>query len=269
MKDLIVLFGKKQSGKTTSATAIYGYHLTQRGIIPNAEFDEDGVMSVIYNKDKDEGIIFDIDSRDPEMVSFYRQNIWAHVKHVSFADALKESCIKLFSLDPKLVYGTNDDKNSETHLKIENICKLLPPERAAHFLSKGYKNLTIRKLLEIFGTEICRTIDDDCHIRSAHTELIRLNPEIGIIPDGRFSNEFRYFQKIKKARKSGTRVWLIKHARSVHKSDAPSETGMPEIDEKEFDLVIPEGLNMVNKNNLLVNFLVDNKVLSSTGVQIY
>jgi hypothetical protein len=96
------------------------------------------------------------------------------------------------------------------------------------------------------------------------------NPEIGIIPDGRFVNEFRYFQKLKKNRKpSSPNVWLIKHARSPMASDAPSETGMPEIKDEEYDLVIPEGLNMAEKNHTLISFLIEKEVLSSTGVKTY
>ena len=49
---IILLCGGKQSGKTTSATAIYGYHLTQVGAIPNAQIDDSGRMSVIYDKEK-------------------------------------------------------------------------------------------------------------------------------------------------------------------------------------------------------------------------
>jgi hypothetical protein len=270
MKNLIVLFGTKCSGKTTSATAIYGYHLTQKGVIPNAEFDDDGKMTVVYDREKNEGVEFDIDSRDEHMLEFYKKNIWGHVKHASFADSLKQSCISLFSLNTKKVFGSNKDKDTETHIEWANLAKLLEPKRAAELIANNGKFVSIRRLLEVFGTEVCRTIDDLCHIKSAHHNLLMYNPEIGIIPDGRFVNEFRYFQKLKKNRKpSSPNVWLIKHARSPMASDAPSETGMPEIKDEEYDLVIPEGLNMAEKNHTLISFLIEKEVLSSTGVKTY
>lgn len=270
MKDLIVLYGKKQSGKTTSATAIYGYYLTQKGVLPNAEFDEDGQMSVVYNKEKNEGIIFDIDSREDYMLDFYAKNVWPHIKHQSFADALKQSCINLFSLNPKLIYGTNEDKNQNTHILWSDLSALIPEHSVRYQELKnktGY--VTHRELLEVFGTEICRTIDSLCHIRSAYTQLQRTNPTIGIIPDGRFMNEFDFFYKLKHQKKNGTKVHLIKHKRSVFQSTAQSEQEIENIPDEKFDLVVPPEMNIVDKNKFVINFLIKNKVLNSSGVQIY
>lgn len=266
--------GKKQSGKTTSTTAIYGYHLTQRGIIPNAEFDEDGRMSVVYDRKKNEGIFFDIDSRDKSMLDFFSKNVWPHVKHTSFADALKNSCIELFSLDPNKIFGTNEDKEQPTHIPLINLLSFLPdsPRKKELLLLSKKDNAyaTYRQVLEIFGTEVCRTIDDDCHIRSAYTNILKHNPEIGIIPDGRFPNELYFFDKIRSQRQAtDPRVWLIKHSRAAYLSNAPSENGLNDIPDSIFDLVIPANLDVIEKNNFIINFLIDNKVLSSTGVQTY
>jgi hypothetical protein len=71
MKNLIVLFGTKQSGKTTSATAVYGMHLVNKGILPNVNFDANGRMSVVYDKGTNNGIEFDIDTLDSYVKATY------------------------------------------------------------------------------------------------------------------------------------------------------------------------------------------------------
>ena len=129
MKHVILFVGSLQSGKTTSAAAIYGYHLTQLGLIPNCSFDENGRMSIIYDKNTNTGIYLDIDTEDQQIIDFMKQNFWGHVRHFSFATQLKESIINLFSIDRKALYGSNDDKNKETHLLWDNVLPMLSPER--------------------------------------------------------------------------------------------------------------------------------------------
>ena len=192
MKNLICTYGAAQSGKTTSCTAFYGYYLTSLGIIPNANFDESGKMSVIYNKKTNEGSYFDIDDDSPSMIEFKQKNIWPHIKHVSFADALKESIIKLFGVKRELIYGSNDDKNTLTNIKWDNVWKFLSHDRREKIKGKYMvlpcQYLTIRELCQVFGTDICRALDSDCHLKSAVNALAIDKPSIGFCPDGRFDN---------------------------------------------------------------------------------
>lgn len=271
MKHKIILFGTKSSGKTTTATAIYGLALTQKGIIPNANFDEYGKMTIIYDQTTQQGVEFNIDTREPHLLDFFRKNVWDYVKHASFADALKESVARIFSIDLNLIYGSEKDKNTETHIKMSDIIQFIPEDRRAHYQDKGHKYATVRKLLEIFGTDICRALDDECHIRSAHTALELANPEIGIIQDGRFENEFYYSQEERdRNAKSGVEpcVHLIKLRRRPYQSSAPSEAGLPTIDESLFDLVVPEDLTMAEKNNFVIEYLTNKGALSKSGVHI-
>lgn len=261
MKSLIVLFGAKQSGKTTSATAIYGMHLVNQGILPNANFDTNGKMTVVYDKETNNGVEFDIDSSEDHMVGFMKKNVWAHIKHASFADALKTSCAQLFGIDEKLMWGTNEDKESKTHIQWESLHKLLP-----QYASKTGP-MSVRELLEVFGTDICREFDLNCHIKSAKNKLDITNPTIGIIPDGRFYNEFEFFENLKK--NTAQQVLLIKHKRKPHKSSAKSENGLDGIDDSRFDLVLDnKNLSVNEKNGLLIDFLVEQGVLSGAGVEI-
>lgn len=261
MKNLIVLFGAKQSGKTTSANAIYGLHLVNKGILPNINFDTDGRMTVVYDKSTNNGIEFNIDSDEEHMLRFFKQNVWAHVKHSSFADALKNSCSQLFGIPLKLMFGTNEDKETKTHIQWESLHKLLPQH--AHKTGP----MSVRELLEVFGTDICREFDENCHVASAEYSLHLANPTIGIIPDGRFANEFEHFEK--KRDNGNDYIHLIKLTRNPHKSSAKSENGLSSISDDRYNLVIDnQDITVNEKNAILIDYLVNNGVLSNSGVEI-
>lgn len=274
MKHLIISYAAKQAGKTTSATAVYGYYLASLGVIPNANIDPNGRMSVIYNKKTNEGIYFDIDDDSPEMIDFKSKNVWPHIKHASFADALKESIIKLFGIERKLIYGTDDDKNISTHIKWTDVWAFLSEARQTSLKKKWLSNnqtpvyLTIRELCQVFGTDICREVDQNCHLRSGVKQLLLDNPSIGYIPDGRFENEFFYFDTPEAKNLLGdTKVWRIKYTRNSSLDNPPGEQGLPEVPEDRYDLVIDNrNISVLEKNDILINFLIKNDVLSAKAV---
>lgn len=274
MKHLIISYAAKQAGKTTSATAVYGYYLASLGVIPNANIDPNGRMSVIYNKKTNEGIYFDIDDDSPEMIDFKSKNVWPHIKHASFADALKESIIKLFGIERKLIYGTDDDKNISTHIKWTDVWAFLSEARQTSLKKKWLSNnqtpvyLSIRELCQVFGTDICREVDQNCHLRSAVKQLLLDNPTIGYIPDGRFENEFFYFDTPEAKKLLGdTKVWRIKYTRNSSPDNPPGEQGLPEVPEDKYDLVIDNrNTSVLEKNDILINFLIKNDVLSAKAV---
>lgn len=266
MKHLIIIGGTKQSGKTTSAAALYGYYLTSKGIIPNFSFDPSGRMSVVYNKKTNEGIYFDIDDNSPEMLTFKEKNVWPHIKHVGFADALKDSVCKLFSIPRELIYGTDAQKNTLTKIKWTDIKAFLPEyKKTEENYAKIY--LSVRELMEIFGTDVCRTFDYNCHIESGYKSLLRDNPDIGIICDMRFDNEFEYFDKIKEENPE-FKIWFVKLKRQPFKSTSTSEQGLPGIDDSRYDLIISnENIGIDKKNEIIINFFIKQGVLSKTGVE--
>jgi hypothetical protein len=227
-------------------------------------------MSVIYNKTNNNGIYFDIDDNSQEMVEFKSKNVWAYIKHVSFADALKEGIVKLFGIKQELIYGSNDDKNTKTHIQWKNVFKFLSQERRDKLNHKNLEDfLTIRELCQVFGTDICRSMDIDCHLRSAVNLLKSEDPNIGICPDGRFANEFFYFDTDKaKALLKGAKVWRVKYTRNSHPDNPPGEQGLPEVDDSLYDLVIDNhSMTTLEKNEIFINFFIEKGVLCKTGVK--
>lgn len=268
MKHLIVTYGAKQSGKTTSMTAFYGYYLTGLGVFPNVNIDPSGKMSVIYNKKTNEGIYFDVDDVSPAMLAFKADNIWAHIKHASFADALKESIVALFGVQRSHIYGTDEDKNRATPVKWDNALPFLSEERYDKNKHKSGTFLTIRELCQVFGTDICRELYQNCHLRSAVDKLAADNTNIGFIADGRFDNEFFYFDTDEAKELLGdTRVWRVKYTRNAHPDNPPGEQGLIEVDESLYDLVIDnKDLTTLQKNEIFINFFINKGVLPHTGV---
>lgn len=259
----ILIGGCKQSGKTTSATAIYGYHLVSVGAIPNAIYDSDGQMRIVYNEEKNEGLIFNIDSTDEEFLNWKNSNFSKYISHVSFADELKNTCSRQFGLDLSKLRGSNDQKNELTHIKWANIAKLLSGTRKAELKKSGKLDqfMSHREFMEVLGTEIFREIDPLCHINSAKHKLTAQNSQIGIIPDLRFENELVEFE-------NDPNVIKIRLLRNVHKSEVKSENGLENVDNSRFDLVVPPDLSVTNRNQLIIDFLVGEGVLEKNNVKV-
>lgn len=255
MKNIIVLCGSKQSGKTTAATAIYGYHLVQQGVIPNANFDAAGRMSIVFNQEKKEGIYFDIDSNDPDFLAYKSTYVNSHINHVGFADELKRTASKLFDLDYNKLIGTNDEKNELTHIRWADMNKLLPKKKQKN----SNEFMTNREFLEVFGTDICRTIMNNCHVNAAYKNLQTLNPDIGLITDCRFENEFVFFENIKNA-------ILIRLLRNPYNSEVASEVGLKDVSLDRFHLVIPEDKTLPEKNQMIIDYLIKNNVLDKINI---
>lgn len=259
---LVIIGGSKQSGKTTAGTAIYGYALASNGLIPNAKFDDQGQMRIVYREETNEGIIFDIDSQDEEFVKFKNDTFGHLINHANFADELKNTSANLFGLDPIKIRGTNAQKNEPSHIKWSNIYKFLSAQQKKKFKDKIDDYMTNREFLEVFGTDIAREIDPLCHIRSAYEKLVRLNPKIGLILDLRFENELDFFDDKKD-------VYTIRLNRKIEKSDKPSEIGLDHLPASRFSLDLDNTkMTVMEKNQEIINFLIQVGVLTKQNVKV-
>jgi hypothetical protein len=265
MKKLIVLCGTKQSGKTSSAAVIMGYYLTQIGVIPNFNISPE---NDIYITHEDKRFDFNIESQDPSFKNWLQDVVYPHVKNVGFADTLKEVVSKQFGIPEELMWGTNDEKNSPTHIELDNIRPLLSKKRKAEFAKTENRPVTVREMLEIFGTDICRQIDPECHIRSAFNNLEQSGTEIGIITDCRFANEFLYCKNFKKRNKD-IKCFLVKMTRQPFTSSALSEQGLPEINLSQYDMVFDNAdKDFAVKSQEVINYFIEKNVLAVSNVKV-
>lgn len=183
MNKIIGISGKKQSGKNTVANYINGDILKERNMIQDFFLNDLGelvIKTTNHNGESGYGVL-DINRKDRTFKNYADTELWPYVKVYSFADDLKQLCINIFGLTNQQVYGTNEQKNSETNI----LWKDLP-------LSKKKKGkVTSREFMQYFGTTIVRRIKDDAWVYSTMNKIAKEDSEVAIIADVRFPNEVK------------------------------------------------------------------------------
>src|SRR5688572_15326111 len=136
MTTIIAITGRKQSGKTTCSNFIHGYLMRQNLVVEEFRINEFGqlVVTALYrdelgNPTKGMGIL-DLSQKTPELESFASSRIWPIVKNYNFADPLKEVCIGLLGLTYEQCYGTDEQKNTLTNLRWENMVGVISPSQS-------------------------------------------------------------------------------------------------------------------------------------------
>jgi hypothetical protein len=123
---------------------------------------------------------------------------------LNFADPLKKDIAEGLDIDPKLMYGSQEDKMTLTLYKWSNMpgVLVLPEEwkDSQYFNSLpgvkvmyGDQNMTIRDIMEYYGTDIMRRINNDVWVNKFIKNAQRYRYVIA--PDLRFKNEFEAVQK--------------------------------------------------------------------------
>lgn len=135
MTKILGLSGKKQAGKNCSANYLFGSIAVDVGFLVGRDITAKGELvgaMVVPDADGNEqqiGGIIDPMSRDPRMQDVYAQFLWQFVKFYSFADPLKEFCIDVLGLSEEQCYGTNEQKDTESHLQWEDMPGVLTPQQ--------------------------------------------------------------------------------------------------------------------------------------------
>jgi hypothetical protein len=221
---IIGISGRKQAGKNTVANYINGCVLKTRQMVHDFYIDEEGQL--VINTEDSSGTngygIFDVTRKDGAFVEYAEKELWPYIKLYHFADPLKDMAINLFGLNPKHVYGSNEDKNMETELEWKNI----------PLSNKKSGKPTVREFLEHFGTKIIRKIKNDAWARFSLNRMISEGSELSIVPDVRFPNE------VDAIKDEGGIV--IRLTRDIFNSDAEAEKALDKesFDWNKFDVVI-------------------------------
>lgn len=256
-KKLLVLAGKKQSGKSSTAKFLYGYEMLRNGVIDRFNIADSGDLLVPTTVVNDSGTqenvlgLFDIYRKDYEFVRYCSEMIWPHVKVFPFSENLKQAVIHIFGVKPELVYGSNEDKQTPTHIKWSNLATFMTKREVSVLKEDGKFDdyLTIRDLLKEFGTRVCRTLDDSCWIDRTFDAIEAYESNISIVDDCRFINEVNYCKS-----KGGV---IVKLNKSIDADTHSSESELDNLPDSEYDLVIDnDKMTLQEKNSAVLDFIV-------------
>jgi len=178
---IITLSGKKRSGKNTLANFIAGSFLTKTKQIERFTITKQGLFK--YKRDKE---YYTLDEGTFNGEGFH------DVKMYAFSDALKRFCIDILGLTYEQCYGEDADRNSVVpHIEWDTLPLSI---RKAHDIVQTFPNgregnMTAREVLQIFGTEMVRSMYHDAWARGTYNIVKREKIKLAIISDGRFPNE--------------------------------------------------------------------------------
>jgi hypothetical protein len=263
---ILGISGRKQSGKSTAANIIYGMYLVSFGICDKVRITDEGKLEVSdLNGDTSYAGLFDPITADKNnwMIERVLKAVDPVLKVYSFADPLKKSvCMDILGLSHESCYGTDEQKNTLTHLQWENMPGVVCIEDhewttifdsnhndrtidyACSVLNVTYHKpgfMTGREVMEFVGTSVFRRIYSDVWVNATINQIKRDNTKLAIICDCRFPNEV---DAIKQA--SGK---VVRLTRDPFNSSFSSESALDvdKYDWANFDFVID------NKNSDIIH----------------
>jgi hypothetical protein len=266
-QQIICLSGRKQSGKNTAINFMVGLHMTAIGLIrENFTITDKGELWISdINGDKEFEGVFDIFRGTPAMEVFLADHLDQYIKVYSFADLLKtEICMKVLGLTYEQCYGTDEQKNSLTHLKWENMPGIISNKLLwedidvvasnirEHFTFHEPGPMTSREVLQYVGSNIFRKMYGDVWVDATIKRIQDEGSSCALICDCRFPNEVEGVQKV------GGKV--IRLTRNPHPNDSHiSETALDNY--TGYDAVIDNiNMSIPEQNDALYQKLVEWKM---------
>ena len=239
---ILAFSGAKQSGKSTACNIICGMETQSLGIVDDFNVGQNGELLVHEPGHPDNVyVLLNQFSNEHDTVAWFEENVFPYVKVYSFADELKLLCVNLLGLDYNLVYGTDVDKNTLTHLDWGNMPGILTPE-AYELLNKRFKYdlcsyedklwiaddigcvfhepgpMTVRDVLQYVGTNIFRRMYSKVWVNSCINKILAEGSQFALICDARFEDEVQTVQEV------GGKVIRLTRSPYAHLDKHGSET---------------------------------------------
>lgn len=250
MTKILALSGKKQSGKNTSGNFLLGLKMVELGLIGRMDITSKGELQ-IYDMwgDTDWEGVFKYYDTSPMSLDFLDENIHPWYKIYSFADLLKRSvCIELLGLTEKQCFGSDEEKNTLTHLKWEDMPGVVSERTYENMGAIDMQDLiyhapgfmTSREVMQFVGTEIFRKMYGNVWSQGTVNRIKKEGSEFAVICDCRFPNEVEAVQR------AGGKV--IRLTRCINELDQhPSEIALDNYEG--FDAVVDNQNLSIGKQN--------------------
>tara|TARA_R110002020_G_scaffold55309_2_gene153590 strand:+ start:12867 stop:13697 length:831 start_codon:yes stop_codon:yes gene_type:complete len=209
MTQIVGFAGKKQSGKNTACNFVLAMKLAELGICKKSRLSEDGNVEVtdILGETTDNMEWIPFESPYVDTKKLFENELGSFIKMYALADSLKEVAVSVLGLERKQAFGTDEDKNSKTNLKWQDMPGVINKSKASSLgLTSGqmeklnllvHKNgiMTAREVLQYVGTDIFRKMNSNVWIDSLYRKIEEDSPEVALISDVRFENEISSLQE--------------------------------------------------------------------------
>lgn len=251
MTRILALAGRKQSGKNTAYNFLLGVTLLRLSVVRGSvEIKDNGKLFVsdLFGDTDLGGIARFVDDRSEKIDYFNNNYVYPFIRNYSFADLLKQTvCINLLGLSWEQCYGTDEQKNSPTHLMWRNMPGVVVGVDDGSdwpVIWKEDRPMTAREVMQFVGTEIFREMYDNVWAQSTVNRIIKDESKFAVITDCRFPNEVEAVQK------AGGKV--IRFTRNPYPEDShESETALDadNYDWSNFDAVIDNNKMSISDQN--------------------
>lgn len=198
---LILAFsGKKQSGKTTSGHFIMSLCMSKLGLCKDIQIDAEGniIVSDLLGNKNYKGIYSPekYNSTNDYILDQVKSKLDPYIRLYSFADPLKQNiCMDIFGLTWEQCYGSDQDKNSLSSLRWEDMPGY-PDTTPKNINEDNNGFMTAREVMEHIGTDIFRKIHKNVWADATIRKIQKERPKIAVITDCRFPNEVESIKNI-------------------------------------------------------------------------
>ena len=190
MGQVIGFAGKKQSGKNTACNFILALKIAELGISKSTRLSNTGEIEItdIFNERISGQEWFPFKSPHVDVTNLFDNELGKFIKIYAFAHKLKMLCVELLGLKEEWVFGTDEQKNTPTHIMWDQI-----NTQSKDIPSSG--PMTAREVLQFVGTDMFRGLDAKIWINACLRQIEADDPELALISDVRFENEVQAIQK--------------------------------------------------------------------------
>jgi Cdc6-like AAA superfamily ATPase len=229
---VLVLCGRRGSGKTIVGNFVTGYLLRQNKVIKNFALNNEGKLVVnAYWVDEHgaqvegEGIL-DLNQNSPEHISYFIQNVWPHVKCYSMNS--------MMNIIAKVIFNVGEDK--KTHIPWSNLFRFMPPFDIKEIKEKGKqdKNVPHQDFLDILNYEVFRIMDNDFMVNSLIRQIMSESSALPIVADCKTISDAK---ALKQAFPESKFIWFDSVS-GTRKEGGKTEKNLTELREFGFDLVV-------------------------------
>jgi hypothetical protein len=210
MTQILGFAGKKQSGKNTACNFILAMKLAEIGVCKTSRLSDEGMVEItdIFGE-KPPNVSSDFfPFEDPyvNVGSLFDNELGGFVRLYALADTLKEISVKILGLREEQAFGTDEDKNSKTNLRWEDMPGIISP---GELRKKGFTKdqagslgltvhakgkMTAREVLQYVGTDIFRKMNHNVWLDSFVSKVNSDGSELALVSDVRFKNEITGIQ---------------------------------------------------------------------------